>query len=118
MTTKTVKAQNWSDETVAKLTSAYAENQNLTELSVQFGKTVPALRSKLVSLGIYKAQEKRAVGGASSVRKIQLVKQVAQLADVDFAEIESLEKANKEALETLINVLQGIQAKQSNQETE
>lgn len=107
----TTKTQNWSTETVAALTSAYAENQNLTELATQFGKTVPALRSKLVSLGVYQAQEKRPVGGASSVRKVQLVKQIAQLADVQFVEVESLEKANKEVLETLINVLQGFKAK-------
>jgi len=95
---KTVKAVNWTAETVAKLTEAYASETNLEVLSKEFGKTVPALRSKLVSLGIYQKQETRAVGGASSVRKIQLVKQIAECLNQEIEAVESLEKASKEAL--------------------
>ena len=102
--TKVTKAVNWSAETVEKLTAAYT-GDNVEQLAKEFGKTVPAIRSKLVSLGIYQKQEARAVGSASAVRKLQLVKQLAEQLGVELEEVESLEKAKKETLELLVTFL-------------
>lgn len=103
--TKSAKAVNWSAETTEQLVAAYAETKDLAVIAQKFGKTVPAIRSKLVSLEVYQKQEPRAVGGASSTRKIQLVKQIAGLMNQNVEAVESLEKANKEALELLIKFL-------------
>ena len=102
--TKVTKAVNWSAETVEKLTAAY-NGSNIEQVAKELGKTVPAVRSKLVSLGVYQKQEPRAVGGASAVRKLQLVKQLAEKLGVELEEVESLEKAKKETLEMLVAFL-------------
>ena len=104
MTTKTVKAVNWSAETVEKLTAAYT-GDNVEQLAKDFGKSVAAVRGKLVSLGIYQKQEPRAVGGASAVRKMALVRELATSMGVEVAEVESLEKAKKETLDLLLKFI-------------
>jgi hypothetical protein len=103
MTTST-KSVNWSAETVAVLTENYPA-MTVEALAQKLGKSVPAVRSKLVSLKVYQKQEPRAVGGASSVRKIQLVKQLAEALQVEMEKVESLEKASKEALQLLLECL-------------
>jgi hypothetical protein len=100
----TTKTPNWTDAEVATLKQAYSENQNLTELSKTFGKTVPALRSKLVYLGVYEKQQ-ATKAGASAVRKVTLVGQLAKRLGVDAEAVQSLEKANKEALELLLKAV-------------
>lgn len=104
MTTKNAKAVNWTDETVAKLTTEYT-GSNLKELAVALGKSEAAVRGKLVSLGIYQKQEPRSVGGASAVRKMALVREVANAMGVEVAQVESLEKAKKETLELVLKFL-------------
>lgn len=101
MTTKTV---NWTNEVVAKLTAEY-DGQNIDQLATKFGKSVAAVRGKLVSLGIYQKQEPRAVGGASAVRKMALVRELATSMGVEVAEVESLEKAKKETLDLLLKFI-------------
>ena len=105
MTTKTV---NWSAEVVDTLTARYDEGrgETIAQLAQTFGKSEAAVRGKLVNLGIYKAKEKQAVGGASSVRKIHLVAKLAELLEVEKTALESLESAKKETLELLIQKLQ------------
>ena len=103
----TAKNVNWSVEAVALLTEKYAggEGASVAELAKELGKSEQAVRGKLVNLGVYKTQEKRAVGGASSVRKTQLVKVLAEKLGVTAAELESLEAAKKETLQLLIEKL-------------
>ena len=105
MTKSTSKA--WSPELTATLVSGYAEGtgKDVATLAKELGKTVPAVRSKLVSEGVYVKQEPRAVGGASPVRKIALVKQLANELELELSELESLEKASKPALELLLKAL-------------
>ena len=56
MTTKTVKAVNWSAEAVAVLSTEYT-GSNLGELATKLGKSEHAVRGKLVSMGIYKPKK-------------------------------------------------------------
>lgn len=100
--TKSTKAVNWSDEMVASLTGRYQSGENLDNIAKDLGKSVAAVRGKLVSLGIYQKAEAKAVGGASQVRKGHLVRDIAKHMGVDVEKIESLEKARKEDLELVL----------------
>lgn len=105
--TKAPAAKSWNDEVTAKAVEMYngGEGQELDAIAKAIGKTVPAVRSKLVAEGVYVKKTPRAVGGASPVRKIALVKQLSNALGVDFDTIESLEKASKPALEALLDAL-------------
>lgn len=103
------KSVAWSPEMTETLVTRYAQGEgaSLETIAKELGKTVPAVRSKLVSEGVYVKQTPRAVGGASPVRKIALVKQLASALEVEFETVESLEKASKPALEALLEALKG-----------
>ena len=99
------KVQNWSEEAVTVLTENYPTTP-VEELAKQLGKTVPAVRSKLVNLGIYQKQEAvTKAGKAPAMRKLAAVKQIAETLGVEMEEVESLEKASKATLELLLKVL-------------
>ena len=100
-----VTSKAWSAELTATLVSGYTGGKAVEELAKELGKTVPSVRSKLVAEGVYVKQEPRAVGGASPVRKIALVKQLANELELELSELESLEKASKPALELLLKAL-------------
>jgi hypothetical protein len=110
-TTKTVKAVNWTAETVEMITEKHLQGVEIETIATEAGKTVAAVRSKLVSLGVYQKQEAKAVGGASSVRKIQLVKQIAESLNQEIEAIESLEKASKEALLLVLEAVKSVNKK-------
>ena len=109
--TKSVKApaaKGWTQEVTAKAVEMYAAKTELSAIAKELGKTVPSVRSKLVAEGVYVKQESRAVGGASPVRKIALVKQLAEALELELTELESLEKASKPALELLLEKMKQI----------
>lgn len=74
----------------------------LQEFDVPNKRSLRAFLSSAKSGKVYVADVKASVGGASSVRKSQLVKAIAEKHGLDFETIESLEKANKGALEALL----------------
>ena len=93
----------WSDAITAKLIASYnGDNSELKTIAAELGKTIPAVRAKLVNLKVYQKPEAVAkVGGASSVRKAHLVRDIAKLVAMESDDLESLEKATKPTLEAL-----------------
>ena len=99
----------WSTEMTARLSTAYAkaeqDNSQLASIAKDLGKTVAMVRSKLVSEGEYIANVKRAVGNASSTRKMDLVRAVETLASLKVGSLDSLEKGSKADLQKLTEAL-------------
>lgn len=104
---KSEKSATWPTETVQELTAMYdGDNSKLPEIAAKLKKSVPSIRSKLVNLGVYvKPETPKKVGGASSVRKIQLVNEVAEHLKMGKGSLESLEKASKADLESLLKAV-------------
>lgn len=94
-----MKTVNWTPEATAKAIEDYTNGVELSTIAKDLGKTVPSVRSKLVSEGVYVAATKTATAGAT--RKIEYVKALEAL--TGLTNLESLEKANREALEALTN---------------
>lgn len=103
------KASNWTDAQVAQLEKAYigAEcNGNLDTLIA--GKTAAAVRSKLVSLGLYEKADPaaaKAAAGTAAQRKIQIVNAIEILTGCGKGTLDTLEKASKPQLEALAKAL-------------
>jgi len=87
----------------AAIVEQYQAGETLEQLATAFGKSVPMIRSKLVSEQVYIAQEKKAVGGASAVRKSHIVKQIAD--KLDIVGLASFEKGSKVDLQILLTAL-------------
>lgn len=97
---------NWDEKSEQALQAAYkgrADNDKLG--SMVAGKSAAAVRSKLVSLGIYEKNAPSKVGGASSSRKIESVRAIEKIAGLSKGALESLEKARKDELEQLAETL-------------
>ena len=105
-----IMAKVWTEETTAKLSTAYAaaieanegkalEPKQLKAIAQQFDVTDNSVRQKLVSMKEYVSPDAKAkVGNPSATRKIEVVKQIA---DTTGLTVDSLEKANKGELEAL-----------------
>jgi len=99
----TEKAKNYTEDQVAEMTEAYNTNpvlETVKAIATEFGKTVPSVRGKLSSLGIYKPQVKATAKGKAIVRKDELVGQLESRFGVT---IPSLVKATKADLEALVS---------------
>jgi len=94
----------WSEESVIMLNEMYTgDNSELPKIAAKLQKSIPMVRSKLVSQKTYvKEEAPKKVGGASSVRKSQLVTQIEKLLGAEKGDFESFEKASKLELEALI----------------
>ena len=68
----------WSTEMTESLSATYTgDNTQLEAIAQEFNKSVPMIRSKLVSMKLYQANTKvRKVGGDTAVRKIAQVRSV------------------------------------------
>lgn len=99
--------QEWNEENVTHLLELYdnGEGESVATIAAELGVTVPRVRGKLVAEGVYVKQAPKAVGGASPVRKIQIVQQIAEKTGIGMDVLESLEKGNKNALEALSEYL-------------
>jgi len=99
--------QVWSTEMTTTLIARYnGDNSELEAIAKEFKKTVPMIRSKLVSMKVYvKPTTVRAVGGASSVRKSHLVSNIETILSVPKGSLPSFEKATKQELEALTQAL-------------
>lgn len=100
---------NWTDAQVTMLETAYTGSECNASLDTMIaGKTVAAVRSKLVSLGLYEKADPAAVkaaGGTAAQRKIQIVSAIEILTGMPKDSLETLEKASKPQLEALAKAL-------------
>lgn len=97
-----LKEGNWTPEAEQALQAVYTGNEMNGELGkLVEGKSSAAVRSKLVSLGAYEKNETRAVGGASSTKKIEVVRSVETILSMPKGSLDSLEKGKKQELESL-----------------
>jgi len=97
------KVISYSAELVTAIVSQYQSGVSLEEIAKETGKSVPMIRSKLVSEKVYKAQAKKSVGGASPVRKAHLVQQIADKLEIEG--LASFEKGSKADLEAMLTAL-------------
>ena len=98
------KSVAYSAELVSAIVEKYTTGVAIEEIAKEVGKTVPMIRSKLVSEGVYKAKAKISNGtGAVAVRKIALARQIASKFDIES--LDSLEKASKADLEALLTAI-------------
>ena len=101
----------WTAEATQRLVADYSaavdandgQAVDLSGFADQYGVTVASVRSKLVASKVYVKQEVKAVGNASAVRKIHLVRQIEDALGVEVA---SFEKATKQDLEAVLAALQ------------
>lgn len=102
-----VKFEGWNETNVEQLKAAYkGDNTALASIGQELGgATIAQVRGKLVTEGVYTPNAPRATGGASPVRKIQIVEQIAAAIGEELEAVESLEKANKSTLEMLAKFL-------------
>ena len=94
----------YTPETTATILTQYADGSTLQEIATAVGKTVPMIRSKLVSEKVYKVQEKKAVGGASAIRKSQIVDMIEGRLGGEIS-LETLGKGSKVELQNLLNAI-------------
>ena len=101
-----LKEGNWSKESEQALQSVYTGNEMNDQLGkLVEGKSAAAVRSKLVSLGVYEKNEPKAVGGASGTRKLEFVRGIETMLSMKTGSLDSLEKSRKDELEALANAL-------------
>jgi hypothetical protein len=101
--TEVVRAKNYTDEMVAKMTEAYVANpsrETVEALASEMGKTVRSVIAKLSREGVYVAQPKVTKTGEPVVRKAELVAQINAHFD---AEMPTLVKASKADLQKLVD---------------
>jgi len=100
--TKSTKVLAYSADLVASIVSQYESGVALETIAKDAGKTVPMIRSKLVSEGVYvaKARVSKATGTVP-VRKLALAQAIAAKVESETG-LESLEKASKSDLEALL----------------
>lgn len=123
--TQTQKTETfaWNEENTQQASDLYlknvedlgavAANERLKQIAETVGaKSAAAVRSKLVSAGVYvKADQPRKIGGASSVRKVHYVRAILASAKAsqgeDLAEgaLESLEQAKMSDLKIVADML-------------
>ena len=97
----------WSTEMTESLSATYTgDNTQLEAIAQEFNKSVPMIRSKLVSMKLYQANTKvRKVGGDTAVRKIAQVRSVETILSLPQGSLDSFEKGSKKELGTLIDAL-------------
>lgn len=101
------KARKYSEEEVGVLNELYRperSNESVEFLAESLNKTVPSIRAKLVSLGIYVAPEKTSkVAKDEGPSKKDLI---AVLVSLTGRQLSGIEGATKPALAELIEILE------------
>jgi hypothetical protein len=100
-----IRAKNYTDEMVAKMTEAYVANpsrETVEALASEMGKTVRSIIAKLSREGVYVAQPKVTKTGEPVVRKAELVAQINAHFEI---ELPTLVKASKADLQKLVDHL-------------
>lgn len=78
-------------------------------IASELGRKVASVRSKLVSLGVYKKAERKTKTGERIESKDSIVEDIAEMVGVDSESFESLAKANKTVLKALRTSLEAMQ---------
>jgi len=111
----TAKVEKWPVADVAELMEVYQpeadqeiRDAQVKQLAETLGRTVPAVRAKLVALQLYVPKAKTA--GKAGMAKGELVKALAGELGVDEGLIETLEKATKVALRTVLKRVRELKA--------
>lgn len=108
---------DFTAENVAEMKAAYvaatsdAARQAVVEAYADsIGRSVPSIRMKLVSEGVYQRPARTAKNGKPVVQKNALVDQInEQMGDfLTEAEADSLTKASKGALEKILVIMKGL----------
>lgn len=108
----------WTEEVTESAVTTYIDGRAagktnadiISELAEELNTSVPSVRSKLATIKdaegnkIYQA-DKRAVGGASTIRKLNIVNQIEDALDLERGSLDSLEKGSKLQLEALLKEL-------------
>lgn len=118
MTTKTpAKATNWPQADLDKLQAYKGDNSAEALQALNPAKTVAAIRSKLVSLGLYKKAEataaKTADGKPAPAKKLAIVGTIETLLGLPAESLNSLEKAAKGELQKIAEQLVLISERQA-----
>ena len=118
MTTKTaVKASNWPQADLDKLQAYKGDNSKEALQALNPAKTVAAIRSKLVSLGMYKKADattaKTADGKAAPAKKLAIVGTIEILLGLPSESLTSLEKASKAELQRIADQLVSLSERQA-----
>ena len=101
--TTVLKAANYTEEQVLTITTAYAAGDSLETIAAQTGKSVPSVRAKLSSLGVYVSKAKsEAKTSNKEANKEALASLLSGLVGESLLNIES---ASKAALLALINAI-------------
>lgn len=93
----------YTEELTAKVTELFEGGTSLEDIAKETGKTVPSLRAKLASMGLYKAKSKTRASGEARETRETLVRKLESYMDIEENTLESLEKARKSDLELLVN---------------
>ncbi len=83
----------------------YQQGCSVENIAKIANRTVPIIRSKLVSEGVYVAKPKRAVGGVSVPRKLEFVRKLELLVEAD-EHLDTFEKMSKVELSRLLDSVQ------------
>ena len=97
----------WNKETIQKVHDLFKDGQDFETIAKAMGGTVPQVRGKLVSMGLYKAEAKAKPSGEHKVTKAELISQVAKLLGIADTAKYQLNGLTKSVLETLISKLAG-----------
>jgi hypothetical protein len=101
------KVVNYSEKDVEVLRTMYVGADNKAELaaiSAEIGKSVPSVRSKLNSMGLYKSAT-QTKGAEKGEGKMDIVERIAGVVGLAEHEKDGLYKATKPALQKILDKL-------------
>ena len=103
MTVKTV-ATNYTAEQVTAIVAAYKAGDSLESIAASVGKSVPSVRAKLASLGVYVSKTKTGdkIEKTDKANKETLAAKLSELVGCSLLNVEA---ASKAALLALINAI-------------
>lgn len=106
MATTTAKTVNYTTEQTAALVSRYVDDKiSVTDLAVEFGKSVRSITAKLSREKVYEKKAYVTKTGKAVQKKDQTADAIGAVLKMTEAEIESLTKANKTALVKIFTAL-------------
>lgn len=114
--TPAAKSGNWSESDLKSLEAYKGDNSSEALQALCKGKSVAAIRSKLVSLGVYKKADpaaKTADGKAQPAKKLAIVGTIEILLGLPAESLNSLEKASKAELQKIADQLVNISERQA-----
>lgn len=104
MTTVKTVAANYSESQVLSIVAAYKAGESLENIAASVGKSVPSVRAKLASLGVYVSKTKTSdkIEKTDKANKEALAAKLSELVGCSLLNVEA---ASKAALLALINAI-------------